>query len=190
MANMNREIDRIVQTVKYQGVDFEVVARPDVLWVGCLDYAVDGAEESDIDATLRRYREALIDVTKRGLIRPDWSAALSINYDWDGAPNGLMFAQEVDSADQDPRYELFTQPGGLWLRLRNGPAAAGLLGKERADLYEYFAQEQVLQKAAAQNGYRENPDVHVQVEYNCHAEYGSPDPSSYAYIPIVRTEEI
>ena len=41
-------------------------------------------------------------------------------------------------------------------------------------------------KTGQENGYRENPDVHVQVEYHCHAEYNSPPHTNYAYIPIIK----
>jgi len=62
-----------------------------------------------------------------------------------------------------------------------------LLGKDTAEPWEYFAGEQApLQNAARENGYLQNPDVHIQIEYHCHAEYGTPAPSNYAYIPIIR----
>lgn len=184
MAGLSHPIEKLVQTVFYEGVAFEVVERPDVVWVGCVDYADNNRDESNIDATLKRYREALIDVPKRELIHPDWGAALSINYTCGDKPCGIMFAQETYSDKQDPRYDLFTQPGGLWLRIRNDANAAALLGKASAAPYEYFA-GQVLQNAAKENGYRQNPDVHVQVEYHCHAEYATPPHTNYAYIPIV-----
>ena len=97
-----------------------------------------------------------------------------------------MFAQETYAPNQDERYDLFTQPGGLWLRIRNDSKAAALLGKQSAQPYEYFAEARVLQSAAEENGYMQNPDVHVQVEYHCHAEYGTGQHTNYAYIPIVR----
>ena len=119
---------------------------------------------------LNRY-QSLLEVPKQALIIPDWSAALSINYDWDGGPCGIMFAQETYSENQDERYDLFTQPGGLWLRLLNDGRAAALLGKENPSPYEYFAESRIMQTAAAENGYAQNPGVHVQAEYSCHAEY-------------------
>ncbi|HML48751.1 MAG TPA: hypothetical protein PKE04_18575 [Clostridia bacterium] len=185
MPGLSHPVEKHIQTLLYKGVELEVVERPDVLWVGCVDYADNDRDESDIGATLKRYREELIDIPKRELINPDWGAALSINYDCGDKPCGIMFAQETYTSDQDGRYELFTQPGGLWLRIRNDKNAAALLGKESAAPYEYFA-GQVLQNAAKENGYEQNPEVHVQVEYHCHAEYETPPHTSYAYIPITR----
>lgn len=184
MQKTNHPLEKLVQMIPYKGVDFEVVERPDVLWVGCVDYAQNNTDESDIGTTLRRYREELIDVPKHELINPDWSASLSINYGDDSKPCGLMFAQEAYSGEQDRRYDLFTQPGGLWLRISiTAKTDLALLGRRSNGAWEYFG---VLETAAEENGYKQDPDVHVQVEYQCHAEYGNPTYTSYAYIPVKR----
>lgn len=179
-------LEKLVQMITYKGVEFEVVERPDVLWVGCVDYAKNNTDESDIGATLKRYREELIDIPKQALANPDWSASLSINYGNDSKPCGLMFAQETDSDEQDERYDLFTQPGGLWLRVSiTAKTDYTLLGRSSHGAWEYFG---VLDTAAEENGYMQNPNIDVQVEYHCHAEYGSPACLSYAYIPIQNKE--
>ena len=188
MSGSIHPLERLVTTLRYLDVEFEVVERPDVLWVGCADYADCNHGEPDIPATLKRYREELIDIVKNELVNPDWSASLSINYDCSDKPCGIMFAQETSSNRQDERYDLFTQPGGLWLRLLNDYNAAALLGKENAEPYEYFADAQILQKAAEANGYIQNPEIHVQVEYHCHAEYATPPHKNYAYIPIIQAD--
>ena len=163
-------------------MDIEVVERPDVLWVGCIDYANNNIDESDIGATLKRYREELIDIPKKALVNPNWSASLSMNYGSRGKPCGLMFAQETYSGEQDGRYDLFTQPGGLWLRVRiTAETDLALLGRGSNGTWEYFG---ILDTAAEENGYEQAPDVRVQVEYQCHATYGSDAYMSYAYIPI------
>ena len=95
-----------------------------------------------------------------------------------------MFAQETYSDKQDARYDLFTQPGGLWLRISiTVETDFTLLGRSSNGAWEYF---RVLEAAAEENGYKQAPDIHVQVEYQCHAEYGNPTYTSYAYIPVKR----
>jgi len=186
MLKSNHPLEKTIQNITYKGITFEVVERPDVLWVGCVDYASNNEDESDIGATLTRYREELIGVVKQELVMPDWSASLSINYSNESQPNGLMFAQETASDEQDERYELVTQPGGLWLRICcNKEANLAFFGDENTEIWRYFADD-VLQEAAKENGYQENPDVHVQVEYHCHAEYETPPHRCYAYIPIIK----
>ena len=188
MTKLNHPLEKIIQTITYKNVEFEVVERPDVIWVGCITYADNntGPAFPDDDMTLINRYQTLDSIPKRELINPDWSAAISINYDTNGRPSGIMFAQETYSEKQDERYDLFTQPGGLWLRLLNDKNAATLLGKENPAPYEYYAEAQIMQSAAKENGYMQNFDMNVCVEYSCHAEYNTPPHRSYAYLPIIR----
>ncbi|MCL1951663.1 MAG: hypothetical protein FWF60_02425 [Oscillospiraceae bacterium] len=186
--------EKFVKAITYKGVDFEVIERPDVLWVGCVDYADNNTDESDIQGTLKRFQELVKDITPendtRQLMCPDWSAALSINYCCDDKPCGILFGNETWSARQDERLDVFTQPGGLWLRVRNDKKAARkLLGKRKAEPHEYFSDKRKILSAAAEaNGYKQNPDVLVEVEYYCHAEYDKKNHTNYAYIPIIANE--
>ena len=186
-AMISCRIEEPVETLYYSGVGFELVRRADVIWTGCVDYAANNTDESDIGATLERFQRLVECVPMREKINPDWSAAISINYNCPDRPNGLMFANETFTTDQDERYETFTQPGGLWLRVRgDGVNAAALLGRERAELYEFFAP---LQDAAKANGYIQSPDIHAEIEYHCHAEYSNPPHTCYAYIAVVRAPD-
>ena len=185
MGKFNHQIDKSVQIIWYRDIEFEIVERPEVLWVGCLDYAVNHQNEPDGDLTLDRFQN-LLDVEKKELINPDWSAAIWINYDCDDKPCGLMFAQETSSEKQDKRYELLTQPGGMWLRVRRSKEISSILfGRESIDGWDYFACGE-LKKAIEVNGYFANPDSHIWVAYDCHAEYSTPPHTSYAYLPVCK----
>ena len=188
IINMNaskdtRHIEKLEKTFNYMDVEFESVRRADVIWVGCVDYAENNTGESDIGATLKRFQE-LVEITPiRDKINPDWSASLSINYNRDDKPCGIMFANESYSDSQDGRYDILVQPGGLWLRVKGDDKnAKALLGKDKADLYEFFG---ALGDAAMENGYVQNPEVNITAEYHCHAEYSTPPHNCYAYIPVL-----
>ena len=185
MTRLNHPLDKLIQTILYKSGEFEVVERPDVIWVGCVVYADNNIDPpfSDDDMTLIERYQALLDIHKQDLINPDWSAALSINYSCADKPSGTMFAQETYSMKQDEKYDTFTQPGGLWLRLLNDTNATALLNKENVAAYEYF---EIMQNVAKANGYMPNQKVFVQVEYSCHTEYNMPTHRNYAYIPIVK----
>ena len=176
---MDRKNEKLVSALDYKGVVFELVECPDVIWVGCVDYAGNNSDESDIDATYKRYSEKLADVAKQELINPDNSAALSINYGSEDKPCGIMFAQETHSREQDERYDIFFQPGSLWLRVCDSKTAAALLGKEDPGLYEYFG---LLSEVAEANGYRQNPDINIEIEYRCNKTN-----SAYAYVPVIKS---
>ena len=181
-------VEKLAQTITYKEIEFEIIERPDVIWVGCVDYAPNNSDESDMGKTLKRYREELIEIPKQDLINPGWSASVSINYSCDDKPCGIMFAQETYSDKQDERYDLITQPGGLWLRVKGSEENdTALLGRQNYGLWEYF---DILRDAAKENGYMQNPEIHIVVEYHCHAEYNNPPHTNYAYIPITENKEV
>ena len=172
-------VEKLVATLKYKGVDFELFERPEVLWVGSVDYANNNKDESDINATLNRHGKLKGDVPKKDLINPDCWAALSINYTTDKKPCGVMFGHETYSDNQDKRYEMYTQAGGLWLRVAcTKEASLALFGEENAETYRYFANNR-LRNAAEENGYKQNFDILLEYEYY------SPN-VNYAYIPVVK----
>jgi len=174
-------VEKLVETIEYKDVTFDVIERPEVLWVGCIDCAANNTDESDIGATYRRYRDDLGAVPKNELIAPDFSAALSINYNYNELPCALMFAKETYTDEQDERYEMFTQPGGLWLRVHVTDATdTALLGRKNHGLFEYFG---ILGTAAKENGYERNLDIRIEIEYgniDGHTSY------NYAYVPILK----
>ena len=177
------QIENLLQAISYKGAELGLVQRADVIWVGCVDYAKNNTDESDIGATLKRFQGLVAIAPIKEKINPDWSASLSINYNCNDKPCGIMFANESYTDKQDDRYDILTQPGGVWLRVKGDDNnAKALLGKDRADLYEFFG---ALRDAAKANGYMQNPDVHVEVEYHCHAEYNTPPHTCYAYIPVI-----
>lgn len=182
---LKHPVETPVETINYKGVEFEVVKRPDVLWVGCVDYAENNTGESDIGTTLKRFQGLVDSVPIMEKMNPDWSAALSINYHNEKKPCGIMFANESYTEKQDERYDLVTQPGGLWLRVRVCKEAdAALLGRQNHGTFEYFG---ILKSAAQENGYLQDPQIHIEIEYHCHAEYNTPAPTAFAYIPVIRS---
>jgi len=178
MQKLVHPLEKLVEIITYKGVEFEVVERPDILWVGCVDYADNNEGESDIGATLKRYREELIDTPKHELIIHDYSASLSLNYGTNDKPNGLMFAQETYSNKQDNHYDLFTVPGSLWIRTsENESTDTALFSRKNHGLWEYFG---MLGAAAEENGYK-RADLDIAIEYYNQSGVGL----HYAYMPII-----
>lgn len=175
------KIDKIIETISYNGASFEVVERPEVLWVGKIAYATNLTDEPDIGKLLNEYRE-LLPVAKLDRINPDWDAAISIDY-WRGgaAPRGMMFAQETTSEKQDSQYDIFKMPASLFMRILNNTQAAQLLNKDTCELWEFFClmNEVVMPKY----GYQFNENGAQEIEYCCHK-----DNIAYAYVPIIKAK--
>ena len=112
------------------------------------------------------------------LINPDYTGVLSINYTCDDKPNGVMFAQETYSSKHDERYELLTQAGGLWLRVKTSAESdIALFGRGNHGPWEYYGP---LENAAKSQGYIQNPEVNMSYEYS----HNSGNGPIYVYIPI------
>lgn len=178
MLGFENPIEKLVQTIIFKGVKFEMIERPEVIWVGCVDYADNNTDESDIGATLKRYREELINVSKQELINPDCSAALSFHYNCTDKPCGIMFAQETYSDKQDERYDLYKMPASLFVRMQQSTEAEKLLGREIQGVWELFGiiKEQMM----PEYGYKFN-DAVPEIEY-----YNNKNGTGYAYVPIVK----
>ncbi|MCL2195641.1 MAG: hypothetical protein FWB76_06795 [Oscillospiraceae bacterium] len=192
MQKLAHPLETLVKTLSYKGVDFELVERPDVIWVGCVKYANNNTDEPNMDGVMERYQKLCKEAPYREKVNPDYSACLSINFSTSEKPCGMMYACEFYPDQQHKGFDLLTQPGGLWLRVRNDEKAAALCSYDGTTPFNpweythaYFAGEQSpLASAAKEHGYTQNPDVHMQIEYHCHAEYGTPPHTNYAYIPI------
>ena len=173
------QAEQCVDTFALGEAVFEIIERPDVLWVGTWVWAAGNDDEPDGDALLKRYQSLIGPVPKQALLNPDWSAGISINYhNGRKVPKGLMFAQETDSAQQDGRYDLFTQPAGLYVRMRKDDRRVKkLLGKRSYEMEDLYA---LMEDAAARHGYRRAEDNPIGIYYHDHAN----GTAEYAYISV------
>ena len=57
MIRFDHPMEKLIKTIIYHGVQFEIVERPDVLWVGSVDYANNNTDEPDWGITLKRFQD-------------------------------------------------------------------------------------------------------------------------------------
>ena len=177
-----QQTEKLIETFTVGKAVFEIFDRPEVLWVGTLAWAENNHDEPDIDALLKKF-QAMCEVPKLERMNPDWSAGISINYSLNGkAPRGTMFGQETWSNQQDSRYDMFTQPAGLYLRVRQDKYAKKLLGKKHFDSGELYA---AMADAAARHGYRRAAGNPIEIYYHDHAN----GTAEYAYVSVEKTPE-
>lgn len=158
------------------GVCFEVVDKAPTIWCGTLGYAPNLDDEPDIENLLQRY-QALVPVEKRECVSSSWSGCISIEY-WPGgrSPRGIMFMQQVSTAQQDEQYDVYEFPAARYIRVHyNSPEIPRkLLGKEECGVYELFGP---IQEAAKKHGYTFRATCEIEIEY-----YGPT--SCYAYCAV------
>ena len=126
--------------------------------------------------------QALVPVEKRELLAPAWSGCISLDY-WPGgsAPRGIMFMQQVATAQQDERYNLYRTPASLYIRVHYDSAEVPqkLLGKEQCEVFELYGP---IHEQAEKHGYEPISPVSVEFEY-----YSSL--SCFAYCAVKRKAE-
>lgn len=178
MVEVNR-YEKVTERISYNNVIFEVVERPEILWVGKLAYASNLTDEPNIGKLLSEYQR-LVPTPKEERISPDWDAAISIDY-WQGGavPRGMMFAQETSSEKQADCYELYKMPASLFMRVLNDTDAAKLLGKEKCENWELFGFMKDI--IMPQFGYKFNKNGAQEIEYHNYKTN-----IFYAYVPVVK----
>lgn len=101
MRKLNHPVEKLAELFLYNGASFEVEERPEVLWVGCVDYASNRTDEPDIGATLERYQR-LIGISKNvsfcSLLKKDLPTlckqspnTLKVNPLWEIGSDDLFF---------------------------------------------------------------------------------------------------
>lgn len=164
-----------------KGIQFELVECPATVWCGTLGYAKNNTDEPDIDGLLEKY-QAVCGVPKRERAMPEWSCAISIDYWKNGeAPRGMMFAQQVLTADQAIEHDVYTMPESLYIRVANtAETANAAFGKDSCEVYELFG---VIKDVLDECGYAFGTSGAQEIEmYNHSAGL------FYAYVPVVRKD--
>ena len=159
--NMSREfnpVETFVQTILYKDVKFEIIERPIVTWVGSMKFN-EGDLNADPSSLVKDvhplwndfFENEIINQTRfENFISPTAIGVLWFNLHNKDLPNGMMMAKEVYSAKYASKYDVYTQPAGLYIRLKVDGNSAGLLGKEKCEPYELH---KFMKTVAAQNGY-------------------------------------
>jgi len=161
------------------GIEVEVVSCPATFWCGALGYAQNCTDEPDISGLLEKY-QAACGVPKRKRANPEWSCAISIDYWKNGAsPRGMMFAQQVLTADQDAEHDVYVMPESLYIRVANtSETAKAAFGKDSCEVYELFG---AIKDILDECGYAFSTGGAQEIEmYNHGAGL------FYAYVPVVR----
>lgn len=171
--------EKLIEVVKYDNVNFEIVERPEVLWVGKVANAQNLTDEPNISKLLKEYQK-LISTEKKELINQEWDAAISIDYWRNGdTPRGMMFGAETYTQEQSDCYDVFKMPSSLFMRVLNNTDAARLLEKDKCENWELFV---FMKKTVIpEHGYKFNENGAQEYEYQ-HYKSGT----FYAYIPVIK----
>jgi len=153
--------ERLIETISFNSATFDIIERPETLWVGTMSHNDDGQD------ALRRFQELCPVAPKVDQINPDWTADISINFNRKGEtlPRSVMYGQETySSKNQDERYDLFTSPSGLYMSILNDEKAAALFCAKRIE--NHMLIDHIVNTVAPQNGYRLRGDIDLTFEFH------------------------
>ena len=94
MRTLSHPLEKLVEAFECDGAAFEVVRRPDVLWVGCVARWADGSGEAESEHALARFRRLVEVEPIRERICEDWSAALTLYRADTDKPCGVFYGNE------------------------------------------------------------------------------------------------
>lgn len=169
--------ESLIKEINCNNIPLELVSVPATIWCGAAAFAPNGNEEPDISELLRKYQHNC-QYPKLHCTDPDWSCAISIDYWQEGnVPRGMMFAQQVTSAEQNPAHDIYRMPESLYIRLACTSAVAqAAFGRERCEVFEMFG---VIKDALDELGYRVGTNGAQEIEmYNHGAGL------AYAYVQV------
>jgi len=99
-------------------------------------------------------------------------------------PNGMMMAKEIHETKYDSKYNLYTQPAGLYIRLKIDSESARLINKNECEPHELYG---IMNTVAAQNGYEIHNSIVNGISIS-NIEYHDGDIGFiYAYLPVRNT---
>ena len=158
MSKVVNPVETLVKTIVYQEVKFEIIERPIVTWVGSMKFNEDdlNADPSPLAKVVHPlwndfFENEIINQTRfENFISPTAIGVLWFNLFNKELPNGMMMAKEVYSAKYASKYDIYTQPAGLYIRVKVDGNSARLPGKEKCESYELH---KFMKNVAAQNGY-------------------------------------
>ena len=193
MSKIFNPVEILVETILYEGVNFEIIERPIVTWIGSMkfneeDFNADPSPlvEEVLPLWNAFFENEVMNTTRHeNFISPTAIGVLWFNIKTGDLPNGMMIAKEVYTAKYASKYSLYTQPAGLYIRLKVNDNSARLIGKEQCEPHQLH---KVMAEVAAENGY----EIHYPVVNGnslANLEYHDEDLGViYTYLHVMKKE--
>jgi|GEM_PF-2407608 len=182
-------VETLVASIEHEGVLFEIVDRPDVTWVGSMGFNKEeyNADPSPLVGSVHPLwgtffeNEIMNQSSFENFIAPTAIGVLWFNMKHNDLPNGMMMAKEVYESKYNAKYAVYTQPAGLYIRLKIDSESARLIGKEECEPHELH---EIMGTVASQNGYELHYPVVDGISLTDIEYHDSDVGFVYAYLPV------
>lgn len=183
LAMENDNFERVIETIKIGGAEFEIVEKPETILAGKVIYAKD-YEDIDgfncaIEAVTGEEKQVVLNSIRENIL-PVTDIHLSVNFWLDEKSRAFGFVREVATKEQPEGIDIYTMPASLYIKVYTDRAAAQLIAKEECEVWELFAYIRNFFMPA--HGFRMADNGAQELEVFDSFEHST----GYAYMPVMR----
>jgi Predicted transcriptional regulators len=183
LATENDNFERVIETIKIGGAEFEIVEKPETILAGKVIYAKD-YEDIDgfngaIEAVTGEEKQVVLNSIRENIL-PVTDIHLSVNFWLDEKSRAFGFVREVATKEQPEGIDIYTMPASLYIKAYTDRAAAQLIAKEECEVWELFAYIRNFFMPA--HGFRMADNGAQELEVFDSFEHST----GYAYMPVMR----
>ncbi len=183
LATENDNFERVIETIKIGGAEFEIVEKPETILAGKVIYAKD-YEDIDgfncaIEAVTGEEKQVVLNSIRENIL-PVTDIHLSVNFWLDEKSRAFGFVREVATKEQPEGIDIYTMPASLYIKVYTDRAAAQLIAKEECEVWELFAYIRNFFMPA--HGFRMADNGAQELEVFDSFEHST----GYAYMPVMR----
>ncbi|MDE7225182.1 MAG: helix-turn-helix domain-containing protein [Acetatifactor sp.] len=183
LATENDELERVIETIKIGGAEFEIIEKPETILAGKMIYAKD-YENIDgfncaIEAVSEEEKQTIFASVQENVL-PVTDIHLSVNFWLDEKVRAFGFVREVTTEQQPEGVDVYKMPASLYIRAYTDRMTAQLIAKEECEIWELFAYIRDFFMPA--HGFRMADNGAQELEVFDLFEHRT----GYAYMPIMR----
>ncbi len=183
LATENDNFERVIETIKIGGAEFEIVEKQETILAGKVIYAKD-YEDIDgfncaIEAVTGEEKQVVLNSIRENIL-PVTDIHLSVNFWLDEKSRAFGFVRETATKEQPEGIDIYTMPASLYIKVYTDRAAAQLIAKEECEVWELFAYIRNFFMPA--HGFRMADNGAQELEVFDSFEHST----GYAYMPVMR----
>lgn len=134
--------EKIIETIKIGGAEFEIIEKPETILAGKIIYAkdykdIDGFNWA-IEAVTEEEKQSIFNLIQENVL-PVTDIHLSVNFWLDEKSRAFGFVREVNTERQPEGVDVYKMPGSLYIRAYTDKSTAQLIAKEECEVWELFA---------------------------------------------------
>lgn len=183
LATEGDKFERVVETIKIGGAEFEIIEKPETILAGKIIYAKDYEDadgfNSAIEAVTEEEKQTVFN-SIQDMVLPITDIHLSVNFWLDEKVRAFGFVREVITEQQPEGVDVYKMPASLYIRAYTDKGMAQLIAKDTCEIWELFAYIRNFFMPA--HGFRMADNGAQELEVFDSFEHRT----GYAYMPIMR----